>query len=240
MTTRADLFNLAKTLTRNFVLPAIAKSALYAALFGVTFFVAGLLVYNFGTGVPLQDANVVFRLIIGIVTVAIYTALGIVIGLTLGATSAVGHKLVDVEQGVHQMITPVTTSIIERMPVGQEGVSIEQFNQIVDARISNLTKESVQRSGIFSVVGIASRFIVRKLLAISRGVLIVNFVQDLQERGETRVNAQALEKFAREKMVRLVINFVRLKLYAVRKISVIVSAISLFIPVLLIGLNLIL
>lgn len=237
MVTKADLFNFAKTLARNFVLPALAKSAIYAVLVGIIFFIAGLLVYNFGIGVPFQESNIVIRLLIVILTVTIYTALGVLVGLTLGATSAIGNKLGEAEQGVHQMLGPIMGGIIERVPVGQEGVSIEQFKQIVDMRIGSFTKESEPRSGIFSIASIAARYILRKLLATSRTILVVNFAQDLQARGETRVNTHSIEQFAREKAIRLVTNDVRLKLSAVRKIAVTVSAICLLIPALLIGLT---
>ena len=231
MITKADIFSFAKTLARNFILPAIGKSTLYAILGGAIFLIVGLLAYNFTLGLLLTGTHIVIRLLGAFVILLIYTASGALIGIALGATSAVSKKLPAAEQGVHQMLTPVMGGIIEKLPVGQVGIPIERFNNIVEGRISELIKVPEQRAGIFSVLNLVARIVMRKLLDITHTVLAVNFVQDLQASGETQVTAQALEKFAREKLMRLVTHYVRLKLYAVRKIAWVASGVLMFIPV---------
>lgn len=239
MITKADIFSFAKNLARNFILPAIGKSTLYAILGGMVFFITGLLVYNFSLGLLLAGTHIVIRLLGMLVIVVIYTALGALIGIALGATSIVSKKLPAAEQGVQQMLTPVMGGIIEKIPVGQVGIPIEQFNNMVDGKISEFIKVPEQRTGLFSVLNFAARIVMKKLLAITRTVLVVNFVQDLQASGETQVTTHAVEKFARESLMRLVTNYARLKLYAVRKIAWAASGVLMSIPIILILINLV-
>lgn len=239
MITKADIFSFAKNLARNFILPAVGKSTAYAILGGVIFFIAGLLVYNFSLGLLLIGTHIIIRLLGIVVILVIYTALGALIGMALGATSAVGKKLPAAEQGVHQMLTPVVGGIIDKIPVGQVGIPIERFNNIVDGKISEFIKVPEQRTGLFSVLNFAARIVMQKLLSITRTVLVVNFVQDLQASGETQVTARAVEKFAQERLMRLVTNYVRVKLYAVRKIAWAASSLLMSIPIILVLLNLV-
>jgi hypothetical protein len=243
MLNKKDVFNFAKTLARNFILPAILKSLVFAILGGVIFFIAGLLVYNFSIGLLILGTHIVLRLIVAILILAVYTALGALIGLLFGATSAISNQLPSAEQGVHQMLNPVMGSIIEKVsektPIGRFGVPIEQFNHIVDGKIADLIKVPEQRSGLFSVINFVARIVMQKVLTITRTVLVVNFVQDLQANGETQVTVQAIEKFTRGKLMRLVTNYVRMKLYTVRKIAWAASGILVFIAILSVAFNII-
>jgi hypothetical protein len=92
---------------------------------GVLFFLAGVVVYNFGPGRLLVNQHIVLRMIVAILLVALYTGLGIVAGLVLGGTSSIRRKLPAAQEGIHTMLAPVTSRIIERIPVGQEGIALE-------------------------------------------------------------------------------------------------------------------
>lgn len=238
MITKTDLFAFAKALARDYVLPAALKSAVYAVLGGVVFFIAGLLVYLFGLAPLLQGTYFVLSLLAGVITVTVYTALGALIGLALGATSTIAKTLPAAEQKVHQMLNPVMGAVIEKIPVGQVGIPIEQFNQIVEGKFSDLLKPPEQSSRLFSAINFGGRIIMRRLLAITRAVLLVNFVQSLQANGESRVTTQAVEKFARERLMGLVTNYARLQLFSARRIPWMVAAVLLLIfPALLAVIN---
>jgi hypothetical protein len=236
--TKTDLFNLAKSLVGTFILPAILKSTAYGILGGVLFFLAGLVVYNFGPGMLLEGSHILWRLLVAILTVALYTVLGIIAGLIVGGSSAIRRKLPDAQDGIHMLLTPVTNRIIERIPVGQEGVPVEKFTQLVDTGITSVASESRQRSGVLSIASFAARLLLQRLLRICRALFLVEFVRTLQERGETHINVQSVEQFARERLVQLVINDIRLKLYALRKITFACAAILFVIPIVLVGLRL--
>jgi hypothetical protein len=240
MVTKTDLFHLAKSLLGKFVLPAILKSTAYGIIGGVLFFLAGLLVYNFGPGLLLVTQHIILRLIIALLVVGLFTFLGIVAGLILGASSSIRGKLPAAQEGINTVLAPVTSRIIERIPVGKEGVALEKFTLVVDSGITSVASESKQRSGILSIANFFSRLFVHRLLRICRALFVVDFVRTLQERGESHVNVQSVEWFARERLVQLVINDLRLKLHAVSKITAACAGILLVTPFLLMGLWLVL
>ena len=239
MVTKSDAFNLAKSLVGNFVLPAILKSTAYGIVGGVLFFLAGLIVYNFGLGLYLVNQHIVLRMILAILLIALYTVLGIVAGLILGGTSSIQRKLPAAQEGIQTMLAPVTSSIIERIPVGQEGVALEKFSLLVDTGIDSVAAETEQqRSRLFSFASLAARVLVRRLLRVCRALFVVDFIRSLQERGETRVNVESVEWFARERLVQLVIEDIRLKLSIVSKVTFAGAGLLLLIPILCVGLSL--
>jgi hypothetical protein len=238
MVTKTDIFHLAKSLVGKFVLPAILKSTAYGVLGGVLFFLAGLVVYNFGLGLLLVNQHIALRMIGAILLVALYTLLGIVAGLILGGTSSIRRKLPAAQDGIHTILAPITSRIIERIPVGQEGIALEKFTLLVDTGINSVASESQQRSRLFSFVSFGARLLVQKLLRICRALFVVNFIHTLQERGETHVNVQSVEWFARERLVQLVINDLRLKLFTMKKITFAGAGVLLLIPILCLGLTL--
>lgn len=238
MVTKTDIFKLAKSLAGKFVLPAILKSTAFGILGGVLFFLAGVVVYNFGPGRFLINQHIVLRMIVAILLVTLYAVLGIVAGLILGGTSSIRRKLPDAQEGIQTMLAPVTTRIIERIPVGQEGVALEKFTLLVDTGINSVASESQQRSRFISLASLGARLLVQRLLRICRALFVVNLIHTLQERGETHVNVQSVEWFARERLVQLVINDIRLKLFTVRKITFAGAGVLLLIPILCVGLSL--
>lgn len=238
MVTKTDIFNVAKSLVGKFVLPAILKSTAFGTLGGVLFFLAGLVVYNFGPGLLLVNQHIALRIIVAILMVALYTLLGIVAGLILGGTSSIRGKLPAAQEGIHTMLAPVTSRIIERIPVGQEGIALEKFTLLVDNGINSVASESQQPSRLLSFASFGGRLLVQSLLRISRVLFVVKFIHTLQERGETHVNVQSVEWFARERLVQLVIDDLRLKLFTVSKITLACGGVLILIPILLFGLRL--
>ncbi|MDX6403215.1 MAG: hypothetical protein QOH70_670 [Blastocatellia bacterium] len=188
MVTKTNIFNLAKSLVGKFVLPAILKSTAYGFLGGVLFFLVSLVVYNFGPGLLLVNQHIALRMIVAILLLALYTGLGIVAGLVLGGTSSIRRKLPAAQEGIHTMLAPVTSRIIERIPVGQEGIALEKFTLLVDTGINSVASESQQRSRLLSFASFGARILVQRLLRICRALFVVNFIRTLQERGETHVN----------------------------------------------------
>lgn len=238
MVTKTDVFNLAKSLVGKFVLPAILKSTAFGILGGVLFFLAGLVLYNFGLGLLLVNQHIVLRIIVAVLLVVIYTVLGIVAGLILGGASSIRSKLPAAQEGIHTMLAPVTSRIIERIPVGQEGIALEKFTLLVDTGIDSVASDSQQQSRFLSFASFGARLLVRRLLRICRALFVVNFIRTLQERGETHVNVQSVEWFARERLVQLVITDIRLKLFTVSKITFAGAGVLLLIPILCVGLSL--
>lgn len=235
MVTKADVFNLAKSLVGKFVFPAILKSIVYGVVGGVLFLLASLFVYNFGPGLLLANEHIVLRMIVALAIIVIYTALGIVAGLILGSTSSLKRKLPDAQEGIHLVLAPVTNRIVERIPIGQEGIPVEDFTGVVDKAFMTVTSESKQRSAFQSIANVGARFVMQALLRICRKLLLVEFVRSVQESGDSRINVQAVERFARERLVSLAITDVGLKFSFVMKTALACVGVLLLIPFLLVS-----
>lgn len=224
----ASLFELSKTLVRELVIPAIRRGILFAILVGGALFIAGWVFYGTGVARLLINVNLGFKIIIALLIVVSYTCFGTAIGFVLGATSILGRKLGDAEQAVNGITAALTARVVERIPFGQQGISTEQFVPYVDAQIARISNDSA--SGKSFPGGTLARSILKRFLPIVRKLLAVNFVRDLQIRGQTTVTSASVEQFAREKMVRLAIDFISLKVYAVKKVVSILLWIVLIVP----------
>jgi len=235
MVTKADVFNLAKALGGKFVLPAILRSTMYGLLGGVLFFLASIFVYNFGPGLLLADQHFVLRMIVALFIIVIYTVLGVLAGLILGSTSSLRRKLPDAQEGIHMVLTPVTSRIIERIPIGQEGIPLENFTGVVDKAFMSVASESKQRSSLLSVANVGARFVMQALFRICRKLLLIEFIRSVQENGDSRINVHAVERFARERLVLLAITDIRVKLFFVMKTTLACVGVLLLIPFLLLS-----
>lgn len=169
---RIDLLGLVKSLVREFVLPTALKSVIYAAVAGIIFFIAGITVYNLGISGLLGEASAFFGIVAALVITALYTFVGVLVGLTIGATSSTRKKLAEAEGRLHPVIEPLMAGIIAKMPVGQEGIPIAQFNELLRGSIASVAEAPEQKgSTFFSIAGAAYRLVLRKILSISQTVL---------------------------------------------------------------------
>ena len=90
--------------------------------------------------------------------------------------------------------------VIEKMPGGKKTISIEEFNKILDEQIKGFRKTSRAQFRLFSLFGMFSRFFLRNTLRILRYVLLNDFLEKLQEKGETQLSAPVVEDFYREQL----------------------------------------
>lgn len=235
MITRTDLFNHTKTLVRKFIVPTIIKSTIWAVADGVVFCFAGAMVYWFGLASLLNGTALVLRLLVALVIIGIYVVLGIIAGLVLGGASALHRKLPEAQDGIHAVLSPLTNRIIQRIPIGQTGIPLNTFSATVDKTIASVISEPSQRGKLFSVVNwIASR-VFHRLLSIFRRILLLDFIRSVEASGQTNINVQTLEQFARERLIQLVIKELRLKLYGFSRVTAIATAGCLLVPVLVIA-----
>ena len=59
-----------------------------------------------------------------------------------GANSTLLKKVEELERGVHLIVNPLMAAIIERMPGGQKGISIDEFNELLDDQIKRFKRTS--------------------------------------------------------------------------------------------------
>lgn len=235
MITRTDLFNYTKTLVRKFIVPTIVKSTIWGVAGGVVFCVAGATVYWFGLASLLSGHTLVLKLLVGLVIIVIYVMLGIVAGLVLGGASAMRRELPEAQEGIHAVLSPVTNRIIQRIPIGQTGIPLSTFSVTVDKSIANVISESSQRRKLFSVVNWIARRVFHRLLSIFRRILVLDFIRSVEASGQTHINVQTLEQFARERLIQLVMKELSLKLYAISRVTAIGTAGCLLVPFLVIA-----
>src|ERR1043165_1229452 len=84
MITKTDLLNHTRMLVRQFILPTILRSTIWAVAGGVVFFFAGAMVYWFGFASLLNGWTLVLKLLVALIVIVIYVVLGIVAGLVFG------------------------------------------------------------------------------------------------------------------------------------------------------------
>lgn len=226
----------AKSFAGKVVMPAVGRAALFAVFIAVVFFVAGWIAYSGIAALLLPGANAALRAIVALLIILAYTCAGAVIGLSWGAASSIARKLSSAEQLIHQITASLTGRVLERIPFGQQGISTEQFIGYVDREI-NTPNTSNGKSSIGASAGAIARGVLRRFLPLVRNLLVVHFVQDLNSKGETMVTSVAVERFTREKMVGLASNFMRVKLYAIRKVASVAFTIGLIIPIALVALR---
>ena len=222
----------AKNFARTVVAPAAGRAILFALLSATLFFIAGWVAYSGIAGLLLPAGSSGLRALVALIVVVFYTCAGGVIGLVWGAASSIARRLSKAEELIHQLTASLTSRILEHVPLGQEGVSTDEFVGYVDRAIV-ASESSATASGVRASAGAIARGVMRRFLPMVRNILAVNFVEDLRSRGETRVTSAAVERFTREKMVGLASKFVRLKLYAIRKTALVVGVIALLVPVVL-------
>lgn len=232
---RIDLFGLARLLALDFVLPAISRSALYGLISTIVFFNAGVVVYYFGvTRLFAFDSSIATVLTLGF-TLTTYTLLGLLLGLTIGGASALHRKLADAEPRLVQILQPLTELFISRLPVGQHGIDLENFNQILNGGFAEIQTGALPPSRLRAVSGLVIRCVLKIVLRISRTVFISDFVQDMRARGETRVTSQSVERFARERFVRLFIGHAQRQVNVTRRLALAVAVVFLLIPIVVVG-----
>ncbi|MGH7597236.1 MAG: hypothetical protein ACREOI_12845 [bacterium] len=172
---------------------------------------------------------------IAAVVLMIYTLFGVISGFVLAIIPTILKGLGGLEQSLHRWVDPAMARIVEKIPVGQEGIPLDQFNHIVNDKITALIDEIArQNSGRLNPFRAAYRFVSSKVLRKMQSLLIEHFVKDLQKNDETRVNAKAVEKFAREKLIGVVADYWRGKIDGIRIIVLALALLLLLIPLLLI------
>jgi hypothetical protein len=230
--TAAESITAAKNFARGVVLPAAARAAVFAVFLAVVFFVAGWVAYSGIAALLLSGANSGLRAVVALLVVVLYTCAGGVVGLIWGAASGIARKLARAEGLVHELTVSITSRILERVPFGHQGISTDEFIGYVDREI-NAAESPNAGAGVVASAGMIGRRILRRFLPIVRNLLAVHFVKDLQSKGDSMVTSAAVERFMREKMVGLASKFVRLKLYAIRKLAIVAAGVVIFIPVVL-------
>jgi hypothetical protein len=88
---------------------------------------------------------------------------------------------------------------------------------------------------LFSVVNWIARRVFHRLLSIFRRILVMDFIRSVEASGQTNINVQTLEQFARERLIQLVIQELTLRLYAISRVTAIGSAACLLVPVLVVA-----
>ena len=108
------------------------------------------------------------------------------------------------------------TSVIQKLPGGQRGVSISEFNAILDDQILKFSKASRSRSRLLSMGGFFTRFLLKNIVRVLRATLVSDFLGSLKEKGETQITVATLENFARGKIVGIVVDSLRARFEVIR------------------------
>jgi hypothetical protein len=134
-------------------------------------------------------------------------AAGVLAGVALGMAWAVLRALPQAGAALGVALEPLTRRLAERT-LG-EGMPIAQFEALLG--------EELPPAGPEASAGFrAARWLRRRLSALARRALVGDFLDRLRARGESRVGAAAVEAYAREQLVGLVVAQARGRLRLLR------------------------
>ncbi len=179
-------------------------------VFTFTFMAAVYVLYSFS--IKPQETFFVLKVFEGLLVFLIYLIVGLVAGLLYGANTTLIKKIEELETGVDLIVDPLMKMVIERMPGGKKTISIEEFNTILDEQIKRFSKTSRAQFRLFSLFGMFSRFFLRNTLRILRYVLLNDFLEGLEEKGEPQLSAAVVEDYYREQLVSGVTEIYKTKL----------------------------
>jgi len=199
--------------------------------FGLAFAAIAYLVYRLG----IQPQRVFFLIkwLEILLLFLIYLPVGIVTGLAHGANSTLLKKTGDVERGVHLIINPVMQAIIRKLPGGQAGIGVEEFNALLDEQILRVKRSKPFRWRFWSLLGVFSRLFVRMTLRILRYVLLHDFLEYVEEQEPHQINAQTVEIYQREKLIGSLVGILTGNMELAQKVIYGILIVFLALPVLL-------
>ncbi|NUO80763.1 hypothetical protein HUU05_11835 [candidate division KSB1 bacterium] len=201
---------------------------------GVIFFIAGVYVYRLGIAPQLPHSDSLLRAVAAVLLVGVYTLCGWAAGLLLSLSGAILRKVADLEKRVQEFLAPRMARLIAKIPVGQEDLSIVEFKKLItNESLPQTTEREPSSSKLFSSIKIISRYLMHRVLQAANLIFLSDFCDDLQAQGHTRVNAATVEQFGREKLVSLVLEYLRAPVSLVRIVTLVVAAILLLLPILL-------
>lgn len=161
----------------------------------------------------------------------IYLVLGILSGLILALMTTVMKGLITMKEVFHALVAPFTARIIESIPLGREGIPLSEFRQIVETTQTRALSAPPQSDkGFSSLFKVGYRWLRRFVLKAAHLMFLKDFTEQLAGRGATRVNAPAVEQFAREYFVEQLLDLVRWRIGIIRFFVMGAAALLLLIP----------
>lgn len=218
-----------KTFVSDLFVGTLKRIVISPIVFGLAFGAIAYLIYRLS--IKPQHLFFLLKFLEVLILYLVYLVIGILSGLIHGANSTLSKKTEELEKGVHLIVNPLMAAIIGKMPGGQESMTIEEFNTLLDEQINRFKKKSPFRLRLLSLAGMFSRFFLRMTLRILRYMLLHDFLGELEEKGETQVSAKVVEVYYREKLVSGITGVFTEKLELVQKGIYAVLVVFLAIPV---------
>lgn len=200
----------------------------YTLLGLAIFFTAGFLIYKLGLAPYLQSFHFLLSGFIAVLLVSFYCLCGGAAGLLLALTGAIMRKVESLETNVQKFLAPRMEKLVAKIPLGREGMAIEDFKRLLTEGVwlEQAGRDSNSPT-LFSSLKIFSRFMMRRLLQAMRLVFLNDFIEELQAQGETRVNVANVERFGRESLVSLALDYLRTPVLLVRVVTFIIATLLL-------------
>ena len=221
-----------KAFVHDLFIGTLKRMVVSPIVFGFTFLAIAYLIYRLS--IKTQEVFIILKWIETMLLFLLYGIIGGFSGLLHGANSTLLKKAEELEQGVHLIVDPLMKTIITKIPGGQKGIEIDEFNTLLDTQISRYLSISRKQFRLLSLIGMFVRFFLRITLRILRYILLHDFLEGLREREETHITANAIEAFYREKLVSEVVGSVTGQLELVQHGIYGLLAFFLLIPIVLI------
>jgi hypothetical protein len=176
----------------------VLQVLLYCCLSGLAFLIAGFMTSHTGLGLGIAW-SIPFAIA--------YSLVGGILGFALAVIAQINQSLTNIERNFHGLMETTVSSLLPRLPWGQSGIPINQFQGLLGSKTTEFLQELGQQK--FGLLNGIARLLLGRLLQITNTVFVNNFVDDLTAKGETSVNLQTVERFSREKLIGFVMETAR-------------------------------
>lgn len=150
---------------------------------GAAFVVGGLL-----------ETSAVAEGALGALILLAYAGAGVVLGVAGSLASTLTRAITEVEGVINRVAERLASGIVDRIPaiaMGRRGITVEEFNRILDERIAGIKKGIKKEApgeiggGRFSIRRGVSAFIMRNVLKALRFAFLNDFVESVRREGKT-------------------------------------------------------
>ncbi|GEM_PF-1898542 len=190
-----------KAFVSDLVLGTLRRMLVTPLVTGAAFVVVAYLIFKFS--IMPQETFAPLKWMAAVHVFLVYGVVGIACGLVFGATSTVLRKIEELEKGVHLIVDSVVGAVSAKLSGASRGVSVDEFNSVLDGQIREFSKASRSQFRIFSLSRFFSNLFVRNTLRIIRAAFRRDFLDSSKAR-KPDISAPSVQSFTRNKLLGIV------------------------------------
>jgi hypothetical protein len=144
----------------------------------------------------------------GWILVPLYFLLGLAAGVAEAFALTMKKMIALAGAAVNWIIDPFSRGILARLEIGRKECSLDEFRVIVKEQIEGFRVPS-ERQSIHTAPKIVTFFFLRLFFRALKWVYLNDFLEKLKKDGKTKVASVDVERFSREQVMELILDFFR-------------------------------